>query len=176
VEEEDTSTMNPEKERQERERAQLADEREARYRQRRKDLTADTTIDPRRRDLYLDRTLWDSSRIAAELDISDHRLSTMRGGRRTAGGVTLPQRPYPHPSGFIPPDEIRGYVFGNPTYAWEAGRVRQFAVRRGLNLLNLDTGRMRKMRARYGRARHGRTTASKVHKAGTPRKGKKTTD
>lgn len=134
-------------------------ERERRYQKRKADLEKDTRIDPRRRAWYLDRTLWDTGVSARELSISSGRISELRGARST---VTQPKRP--HPTVFPETDKIVGYVAGVPNPANEAGAVRQWAVERHTHILDLDTGKLKKVSSRHGRPRHGRTTQSKVHK------------
>lgn len=155
--------------------ASMTELRDARYAARKAVLDADPHIDPRRRELYLDRELWDTRRCAREMSIGAHRISELRGGRKTAAGVELPVKSGPHPGVFPdsdgPPMKVS---FGIPSYGVEAGRVRQWAEQRGYHTLDLETGALVKTRARHGRPRHDRPLLSKIQEPGKPRKGKKT--
>lgn len=155
---------------------QLATKREARFQARKAALEADPTIDPRRRDWYLDRTLWNTEECATALGITPQRISTLRGGRRTAKGRILPVKTWPHPSVFPDPDRVDpvpsfGSSGGSPLV--EAGRLRHWAVQR-YHTLDLNTGKLIKGRQRMGRGRHNRTMMSKVQSPGAPRKARKT--
>jgi hypothetical protein len=150
-------------------------EAEARWKIHRRRIKADRYMDERRKEAYLDKTfitITDSTRL---LGVSAHRISQARGGRKTAGNVLLPQRQWPHPSVFPPPARVKEWSFGKPVYQWHRGEVIAWAEKRGLNLLDLETGELLKLRNRSGRPRRERTTRSKPHVPGTPRKARKTT-
>lgn len=156
--------------------ARVARDAEARWKVHRRRIRADRYMDERRKAAYLDKTLITISDGTALLGVSAHRISQARGGRKSAGGVRLTQRQWPHPSVYPPPAEVQQWIYGKPVYRWYRGEVIAWAERRGLNLLDLDTGELLKLRNRSGRPRSERTTRSKQHIAGTPRKGKKTTN
>lgn len=155
---------------------QTAAAADARWKLHHRAVTFSASMDERRRTAYLDRTFIDITDAAGMLDVSPHRISTARGGRKTNRGVVLRQRQWPHPSVYPPPARIREFVAGKPVYWWFRGEVIRWAERRGLNLLNLDTEELIKLRNRSGRPRSTRTTRSKPHVPGTPRKNKKKTD
>jgi hypothetical protein len=161
-------------------RAALADrvetQADARWKLHRRAVTSDKTMDPRRRSAYLDTTLIDITDAARILDLSPHRISTARGGRKSVGGVPLRMRKWPHPSVYPPPARIREFVAGKPVYWWFRGEIIRWAEQRGLNLLDLETGEMVKLRNRSGRPRKSRTVRSKPHTPGTPRKNKQRAD
>ncbi len=146
---------------------ELARVREERFQARKARLDADTTIDPRRRYFYLDRTPWDTKRCGEELGIGSHRVSEMRGGRRETGA---PARTGPHPSIFPEVATLAKVTFGVPSYGVEAGRVREWAEKRGLHVMDLETGKLVKTRVRHGRPRHDRPLMSKVQEPGKPRR------
>lgn len=151
--------------------------REVRYAERKQQYEGDPTIDPRRRELYLDRELWDTRRCARELDVTPHRISELRGGRKTAGGQPIIRPKGPHPSVFPAPDgPAQSWLIDVPSYSFEAGRVREWAEKRGHHVLNLETGSLERVRVRHGRPRHDRTLMSRVQQPGAPRRGKKTKD
>lgn len=138
---------------------------DARWKTRRRRILNDRHMDPRRRNAYLDRTLIDLGQCATLLGLSTHRISEARGGRQTGrGGVPRRLRQWPHPSVFPPPARIRDFVAGRPVHQWYRGEVIEWAEQRGLNLLNLNTGELMKMRDRSGRPRLPRTTLSKQPK------------
>ncbi len=154
--------------------AQVARDAEARWKLHRRRIRADRFMDERRKAAYLDKTLITIADGTALLGVSAHRISQARGGRKHARGVPLPVRQWPHPSVYPPPARVQQWIYGKPVYEWYRGEVIRWAERRGLNLLNLDTGERGKLRNRSGRPRSERTTRSKQHVPGTPRKGKKT--
>jgi hypothetical protein len=145
----------------------LARWRDQRFRQRKARIESDPDLDPRIAALYLDREIWDSARCATELGIGKHRISELRGGRATT------RREPPHPAAFPEMDAVMGYVAGVPSPGFEGGRIREWAVQRGTHMLNPVTGKLAKTGSRHGRPRHGRTTMSKPHIPGQPRKGSK---
>ncbi len=151
----------------------VAAEADARWKVHRRRIRADRHMDERRKAAYLDKTLITISDGTELLGVSAHRISQARGGRKTAGGVRLPQRQWPHPSVYPPPARVQQWIYGKPVYLWFRGEVIYWAERRGLNLLNRETGELIKLRNRSGRPRSDRTTRSKQHVPGTPRKGKK---
>lgn len=151
----------------------VAAEAEARWKIHQRRIKADRWMDERRKAAYSDKTLITITDGSKLLGVSAHRISQARGGRRTAGGVQLPVRQWPHPSVYPPPARILKWVYGKPVFLWFRGEVIYWAERRGLNLLDLETGEMTKLRNRAGRPRSERTTRSKQHIPGTPRKGKK---
>jgi hypothetical protein len=148
-------------------------EADARWKVHRRRIRADRWMDDRRKAAYLDKTYITILDSTALLGVSAHRISAARGGRKTANGVPLPQRQWPHPSVFPPPARIREWVAGKPVYEWHRGEVIYWAEQRGLNLLDRETGTLIKLRNRSGRPRSERTTRSKQHVPGTPRKDKK---
>lgn len=122
--------------------------REERYQRRRSQIEADTTLDPRRAALYLDRELWNASHMAAELGWVVPTVYQFRS--RTASG------PSPHPSVLPPPDVTIGQ-----TPWWEAGGIRLWAVLRRTHLMNSTTGKLTKTNMRHGRARTNRPILSR---------------
>lgn len=145
---------------------ELAERRERRFRERRRRLQADPCTDPRLLTWYLDRALWSLKDIAREADIGGHRIALLRAGVKMIDGQPVPVRRYPHPSVFIDPD-----YWDNPrSPRYEAGRVRQFLEQRGNHHLDLDTGKLKRVRSRVGRPRAIRNTLSKPHEPGAPRK------
>jgi hypothetical protein len=151
--------------------AQLADEREQRYRQREARILADITLDARLKELYLDRTLWSNADIATYMGVKPQRVNELRGGR--AAG----RRPRPHPSMLPPNDAVIGYVPGLQEFeaGTEAGAVREWLDQRGSHEVDRETTKAEKVPWRVGRPRADRSTLSKAHVPGTPRKGKKGT-
>ncbi len=149
-------------------------EADARWRLRQRHIGADRNMDKRRKSAYLDKTWMTITDCSRLLDLSKHRISVARGGRKTANGVELPKREYPHPSVYPPPATVIDFVAGKPVYVWWRGEIIEWAEQRGLHLLDLDTGELIKMRNRSGRPRLPRTARSKPHVPGTPRRDKKT--
>lgn len=123
--------------------------REARFRRRKARIEADQRLDRRIKALYLDRTIWYDDTSAAEMGVGKHRIAVLRGGR------TATRRKAPHPSAFPEEDTL------TPSAGVEAGRVREWAVKRGTHMLDPETGKLTKTGSRHGRARHARLVMSK---------------
>lgn len=146
---------------------QLAAEREARFAKRKAIIDADPDLDERVKRWYLDREIWDTSRVAREMGIRPQRVTELRGGR------SVSRRRHPHP-GMLPQiDTVVGYIADVAQPGVEAGAIREWLVERGSHRLDRETGKLIKVPWRVGRSRAERPTLSKPHRAGTPRKGKK---
>ncbi len=125
-------------------RAALEVERERRFQRRQVLLDADPHIDPRRRELYLDRRLVNGIAAAKLL------------------GLKSPTRLYG--DGYLPLDAIT-----EDGKCVEVGRIREHFERFHHYTLDLGTGDMRMGRIRHGRTRHHRTNRSKRNPPGTGR-------
>ncbi len=140
---------------------ELPARREQRYRARRKRFLADDRLHPARREAYLDRTPLNLTQASRLFDVSTHRLSEARGGRRTADSQPMPRNVWPHPGAWPMPDGIEKIVWGKPVYFWERGRLIEFGEKRGNRRFNIRTGTFDKKRSRVGRPRLPRTTRTK---------------
>lgn len=141
----------------------LAGVREARYRQRRARFNRNSTMDPRVKALYLDRTVWNTADIAKALGVGEHRVTLMKTGTRKPG------RSAPHPSVLPDIDVVNGWVADKEKWGIEAGRVREWAVQRGTHRLDPETGELIKVAgATHGRPRSERPSLSTRLR---PRKG-----
>jgi hypothetical protein len=141
-----------------------AQAREERYQKRLALFNADPNMDPRRRDLYLDRTLLSMAEVAAALGLSGKQriYAGRRGARPHDGGETHTP---PHPSAFVEID-----AWDSEGMKVERGRLYEWAEKARQYVLDLDTGTLIKGRNRHGRRRRDRTTMSTVHVPGTPRR------
>ena len=102
---------------------QLAIKREQRFEARRARIEADTRLDPRLRELFLDRTLWGVADQIRFLNVTDRaRISALTGNRSIYHSY---DREFP--SVLPSPDAPLGKNEWAPKWAIEAGRLRQWA-------------------------------------------------
>jgi hypothetical protein len=145
-------------------REEMARKREARFQRRKLLLEADPYINPRVRELYLDRTLVNGIEAAKVLGLeSPQRIYSAKSRDRM--DVRVP----PHPSAYMDIDkwEKRGACV-------ELGRLREWAEKSRHYVMRPDTGELVKGRIRHGRERAPRTNRGKVQIPGTPRKDRRT--
>lgn len=107
--------------------AKLARNREARHRRRLARLMADPTIDPERLRLYRDRELWDLEAISNFLDVITQRVQKLRSDARERPHQAELHPKYPP----LTPDAMVRHSSGQMVPAYEAGRIREWAVKSG---------------------------------------------
>ena len=120
-------------------RKERAAAREERFHNRQARLDADPDIDPRRRALWLDRTLVNSEQTAQILGISLNRVYFLRKEGRL----------------------IEIDVSNDAGSCVELGRLREWAERESHYVMDLETGRLVKGRIRHGRTRHDRSSLTR---------------
>lgn len=134
---------------------ELARARQARFERRRVRFERDSRLDPRVKALYLDRTVWNTARVAEALGITEQRVTMMKTGRRKPGRLT------PHPAVLPDIDTVEGTVADKELWGIEAGRVREWAVQRGTHRLDPETGLLiKEAGATHGRPRSERPSLS----------------
>ncbi len=134
---------------------ELARVRQARFEQRRARFNRDTHLDPRVKALYLDRTVWNTARVAAALGITEHRVTMIKTGRRKPGRLA------PHPAVLPDIDTVDGVIADKEQWGIEAGRVREWAVQRGTHRLDPETGELiKEAGSTHGRPRSDRPSLS----------------
>lgn len=145
--------------------AEIARIREVRYQLRYARIMADPNLDPRLKEWFLDREIWNTDRTADECGWGKSNVWDLRRVTDEYG----PQ----HPGSFCDLDNEPGTAESGA----EAGRVREWAEKRGSHLTDPDTGKLEKRPPmRHGRGRADRGSLNKAgHVHGTPRKGKKGT-
>lgn len=137
--------LNAARERYVRAVTELSDKR---YAARAARMQADTSLDPRVRDRYLDRTLLDR---AALVELMQAPSSDNLSGRASVrAGI---RRPPGHPSGWIDPDGVKNWRFGKPQPLVERGRAVEYLVQLGLGVLDPETGKVSRQTPRVGSAR-----------------------
>lgn len=125
----------------------LAAEREARFQARKARLDADTAIDPRRRAIFLNRTIWDTDEFATFLGITANRVTGLRANITDEDGKLLPASAFeddgsekPHPMVFPSLDVILRVMFGFVHPGVEAGRGAEWAEHSNRVVFNPVTG------------------------------------
>lgn len=141
---------------------QLAKIREQRYKLRVRRHTADSNLDPRLLDRYLDRTIVDTDWIAAYLGYSDSskgRISVLRNGQArivpTSIAVAMGMK-----TAVLPGMDVSlGVAYGRHRPGTEKGRVDEWALKTHRRLWNPRTGdTVLNQDIRQGRPRHTRPT------------------
>lgn len=125
----------------------LATEREERFQARKARLDADVAIDPRRRDIFLNPTIWDTDEVAVFLGITANRVTGLRANIADEDGKLLPASAFvddgtekPHPMVFPSLDVILRVMFGFVHPGVEAGRVAEWAEHSNRVVFNPATG------------------------------------
>ncbi len=145
--------------------AEITRIRDQRFLLRQARIMADPNLDDRLKVWMLDRQIWDTERAADEFGWGKSNVWDLRR-------VTDEFGPN-HASAYPDLDNEPGTAESGV----EAGRLREWAERRGSHIIDPETGKLSKRPAmRHGRTRADRGNLNKAsHKLGTPRKGKKGT-
>lgn len=125
----------------------LAAEREARFKARKARLDADVALDPRRRQIFENRTIFDTDQVAKFLGITANRVTGLRANAVDEEGKLLPASAFqndgsekPHPMVFPSMDVILRVMFGFVHPGVEFGRLAEWAEQSNRTVFNPATG------------------------------------